>query len=171
MYIFAYGSIIWNPNFKYFRRFKGVLTGYKRDYLIADTHHRGCEDNHGLVLGLVPDEEQSTIGMVFHVEEKFWPEAYQYLKERENPDQPYYLEKNVIINSPFGDIEALTFVANEEHSSFIDLKCERKKANKIKSAHGKSGSNQDYFSNTLLGLSEFNLLHDDDIHLKIDQHL
>lgn len=169
MYVFAYGSLIWHPNFDYSRRFKAVLKGYRRDYSIIETHHRGDVDNHGLVLGIHEDLNFNTHGVLFHIDNSKWEKVYNYLKERENPDKDYYLEKMVIVDSDFGSFEALTFVSNQEANTFFNSDCLDSKASIIEKSNGLSGSNIDYFKNNFDCLEELNLLGDDDIHVSLSK--
>lgn len=171
MFIFAYGSLIWNPNFNYSRKFKGTLNGYKRDYSIIETHHRGNESSHGLVMGIHEKEQHKTDGILFHINDKHWKEAYQYLQQRENPNESYYIEKELEIDSIFGSIKALTFVSNKDSSTFSKVNCPILKAKIISSASGKSGTNLDYFNSSLKSLTELNLIDENDVHFSINKFL
>lgn len=171
MFVFAYGSLIWNPGFDYSRRFKGSLNGYKRDYSIIETHHRGKENLHGLVLGIHEDNQYNTQGILFHINDNNWKKTYNYLQERENPDNEYYLEKKVTVNSFFGKFEALTFISNQNNDTFFNLNCINKKAEIIKKASGLSGTNLEYFEKNLFNLSKIGLIDNNDIHFKINQIL
>lgn len=171
MFIFAYGSIIWNPNFNYSRKFKGVLKGYKRDYSIIESHHRGNSDFPGLALGIHQDRSFDTQGVIFHINDRDWKDVYSYLQKRENSNNSYYLEEEVCIKSNFGDIKALTFVSNQESSSFCKNKCINSKAEIIKKAAGLSGHNIDYFEKNFSVLNSLNLIDEDDIHFDIKKLL
>ena len=56
MYIFGYGSLMWNPDFNYLKKEYANLLGYQRNFCIKTYTHRGNIKNHGLVLGLDPKQ-------------------------------------------------------------------------------------------------------------------
>ena len=51
-WIFAYGSLMWNPEFDYVRRAPAMLRGYHRSFCLYSTRYRGTPERPGLVLGL-----------------------------------------------------------------------------------------------------------------------
>ena len=51
-WIFAYGSLIWNPEFEYVDSRRGVVHGWRRSFCIPMTTWRGTPENPGLMLGL-----------------------------------------------------------------------------------------------------------------------
>jgi cation transport protein ChaC len=52
VWVFAYGSLLWNPAFKYVDRQPAILHGYHRDFNLRTYIGRGCTKQPGLVLGL-----------------------------------------------------------------------------------------------------------------------
>ena len=51
MWVFGYGSLLWNPGFEAQERVIATLPGYHRSFCMRSIHHRGTEDEPGLVLG------------------------------------------------------------------------------------------------------------------------
>ena len=45
VWIFGYGSLIWNPGFKYSKRIIGYVEGYKRRLWQKNTTHRGTPNS------------------------------------------------------------------------------------------------------------------------------
>ena len=52
MWVFGYGSLLWNPGFRYSKKEIARLDGYKRSFSMRSIHHRGTSENPGLVLAL-----------------------------------------------------------------------------------------------------------------------
>ena len=56
MWVFGYGSLLWNPGFEYEQSTLATLMGYHRSFCMRSIHHRGTPEAPGLVLAL--DEQQ-----------------------------------------------------------------------------------------------------------------
>lgn len=52
LWIFAYGSLIWNPGFDHVDFRRGVVHGWRRSFCIHITNWRGTPETPGLMLGL-----------------------------------------------------------------------------------------------------------------------
>ena len=63
LWVFGYGSLMWNPEFPYLRREVARLDGFHRAFSMTSIHHRGSEDRPGLVLALdeIPGAEIEVI--------------------------------------------------------------------------------------------------------------
>ncbi len=51
-FVFAYGSLMWRPDFPFIEIMPATLYGYHRAFCITSTHYRGTTERPGLVLGL-----------------------------------------------------------------------------------------------------------------------
>ena len=65
LWVFAYGSLMWQPDFDYVEARGALLRGYHRAMCILSTHYRGCAEAPGLVLGL--DHGGACRGRAFRV--------------------------------------------------------------------------------------------------------
>ena len=65
VWIFGYGSLIWNPSFSYDMRIPAHLFGYHRRFCLRTTITRGSQEKPGLVLGL--DRGGSARGILFRI--------------------------------------------------------------------------------------------------------
>ena len=54
LWVFAYGSLMWDPGFAYVHCAPAVLKGYRRAFCVLSMSHRGTPERPGLVLGLAP---------------------------------------------------------------------------------------------------------------------
>jgi len=54
VWVFGYGSLIWNPAFHWCEKRRGEVHGYNRSFCMWTKLGRGTEENPGLMLGLEP---------------------------------------------------------------------------------------------------------------------
>src|SRR5258706_686826 len=52
LWVFCYGSLIWNPLFHYIERQNVTIHGFHRSFCLRSRHGRGSVDEPGLMLGL-----------------------------------------------------------------------------------------------------------------------
>ena len=52
LWVFAYGSLTWDPGFPFEEARPALLRGYHRAFCLYSTHYRGTPERPGLVLGL-----------------------------------------------------------------------------------------------------------------------
>jgi cation transport protein ChaC len=156
VWFFGYGSLMWRPGFPYEEAWHARLVGYRRSFCIYSTHHRGTEARPGLVLGL--DRGGVCEGMVFRVAAKNAPGVLHYLRDRELVSGVYReINAAVDIEGPGGHIRATAFVAERAHPSYAAALPLSVQARLIRSAHGLSGANLDYFINTMRHLAELGI--------------
>jgi len=65
VWLFGYGSLIWNPTVRFDERRVARVTGWHRAFCLATPAGRGSVDNPGLVLGL--DEGGSCEGVALRI--------------------------------------------------------------------------------------------------------
>ncbi|KAL0687209.1 hypothetical protein Bca4012_086886 [Brassica carinata] len=85
MWVFGYGSLVWNPGFHYDEKVLGFIKGYKRVFDLACIDHRGTPEHPARTCTLEKDEEAICWGAAFCV--RGGPEkerlAMEYLERRE----------------------------------------------------------------------------------------
>ena len=115
MWVFGYGSLLWNPGFEYSKKEIAQLGGYKRSFSMWSIHHRGTVENPGLVLALSADVESSCNGLAFKVEQGKEHETLDYLRKRELVSSAYR-EKELLLNLKNGkSVQSLVYVIDEDH--------------------------------------------------------
>ncbi|XP_024387499.1 gamma-glutamylcyclotransferase 2-3 [Physcomitrium patens] len=67
LWVFGYGSLIWNAGFEYEERVVGFIKGYTRVFNQASTDHRGTPEYPGRTVTLEPQEGERTTGCAFKI--------------------------------------------------------------------------------------------------------
>lgn len=157
LWVFGYGSLIWNPGFPYVDRVIGELPGYARSFCMRSIHHRGTLDDPGLVLALDLHPAARCSGVAFGVAEAEAEATLEALRERELISSAY-LEKVLPLELSDGRrVEAVTYVVDPHHVQYcggLDLE---EQARIIAHAIGGRGPNRDYLFNTASHLRELGL--------------
>ena len=157
MWVFGYGSLLWNPGFEIAVRAVATLPNYARSFCMRSIHHRGTVDDPGLVLALDERKGAQCAGVAFAVAAGKEDETLQYLRERELVSSAY-LEKILTLNLADGRrVEAVTYVIDESHEQYCsDLPLEEQ-AQIIANAVGGRGPNSEYLYNTASYLRDIDL--------------
>ena len=150
-HIFAYGSLMWRPDFEYESSVSAIITGYHRRLSIISHHYRGTVERPGLVLGL--DDGGSCVGVLYKVSPANWPEVLAYIRKRELVSEAYReVVKTVqLVDQPVS-VEAITYVVNHGHPQFFAPQPMAKTLAMIMQGHGMAGSCVDYIFNTVTHL-------------------
>jgi glutathione-specific gamma-glutamylcyclotransferase len=150
-WVFAYGSLIWNPGFSYKSREPAKLAGYHRRYCIRSQIYRGTPEAPGLVLGLEKGGECEGVG--YRVAGELKSATMLYLRERELITAVYD-ETLVSIETRDGALyEAYTYVANPAHEQYVAMTDLELAVEIIAGAAGVAGPNHEYAINTWANLS------------------
>ncbi|RFP87379.1 gamma-glutamylcyclotransferase [Rhodobacteraceae bacterium 63075] len=165
MWVFGYGSLIWNPGFDVAERRIAALDGYARSFCMRSIHHRGTEARPGLVLALDEVQRARCTGVGFAVRAGQEDDVLAYLRERELVSAAYLERQVPIALRGGGSVKALTYVVDPDHVQYcggLDLE---EQARIIAGAHGGRGPNSEYLYNTAAHLHELGISDDDLDHL------
>lgn len=151
-WIFAFGSLMWNPDFTFVERRRAHITGWHRAFCLGpDTRYRGNPDSPGLMLSL--DQGGECEGVAFRLNETGLAECMENLIAREPPIPPVWVETA----TADGPIHALAFVCVPGGRGYVgDLTLEET-ASQIAPAVGMFGSMADYVFNTASHLEEMGI--------------
>jgi len=150
-WVFAYGSLIWNPGFPYKSRQAARLAGYRRGYCIRSMIYRGTPQAPGLVLGLEKGGECEGVG--YCVAGELMAATMDYLRERELITSVYD-EALVSIETREGARhDAYTYVANPAHAQYVEMQDFDAAVAIIAAAAGVAGPNYEYAINTWANLA------------------
>ncbi len=162
MWVFGYGSLVWNPGFEVREKVIATLPGYHRSFCMRSVHHRGTHERPGLVLALDEDGKATCQGVALAVHDGAEAATLDYLRERELISSAY-LEKFLEIRLADGrHVEAVTYVVDPHHVQYCGGLALEEQARIISQATGGRGPNDEYLYNTASHLSELGI-HDDDL--------
>lgn len=152
LWIFAYGSLIWSPDFSPAEARRARLPGYARRFCLRSTEYRGTPEAPGLVLGLVPDEG-SCEGVALRVPDDERRAVIAAVRQREMRSGVYDEIRPLVHLDDGRAVPAIAFAARRDHDQFVTLPVDRK-AEIIRNASGSRGPNLDYLLLTERRLSE-----------------
>ncbi|WP_299151990.1 gamma-glutamylcyclotransferase [uncultured Tateyamaria sp.] len=148
MWVFGYGSLLWNPGFEVAEQRMATLPGYARSFCMRSIHHRGTEAEPGLVLALDEVADARCDGVALRVSEGQEDTTLAYLRERELISSAY-LEKMLEIGLADGRrVTAVTYVIDADHVQYCGGLPLEEQAQIIARAHGGRGPNREYLLNT-----------------------
>lgn len=150
LWIFGYGSLVWNPGIDVAETRLASLAGYRRRFCMWSVHHRGTEADPGLVLALEEAEGERCRGVALRAAD---PEpALRHLRERELISAAYHEARVTLDLDGGGAVDALAYVVEPRHAQYArDLPLERQ-AQIIAAATGGRGPNHEYLTQTADGL-------------------
>lgn len=154
LWVFAYGSLMWNPGFTFVERVEGLLRGWHRGFCIYSHLHRGTAERPGAVLGL--DRGGSCRGIAYRVAAAAVPGVLAYLWEREMAYR-VYIPRRARVDTAIGPVQALTFTADPDHGQYCGRLDPAGTAALIRQGIGASGRNVDYLTSLIEHLSELGI--------------
>lgn len=154
VWIFAYGSLMWDPSFPHEEIRPALLRGYHRAFCVDSVIYRGTPDRPGLTLGL--DRGGSCLGRVFRVAARDRDLVAAYLEDRELREDIYFCRR-VPVTTPAGRIDAYAFVVNRNDPVYAGKLTVDVMARRIATCRGERGPNVDYLRNTVAHLDELGI--------------
>ena len=148
MWVFGYGSLLWNPGFEPVEQVRADLPGYRRSFCMLSIHHRGTPEDPGLVLALdAAKAADACAGLALRVDEREAEHVLQELRARELISSAY-VEKWVDL--PLADGRralAVTYVVDRDHAQYCTYALDQQ-AEIIARAVGGRGPNLEYLFKT-----------------------
>lgn len=146
VWVFAYGSLMWDPGFAYLEAAPALLRGYHRAFCIYSFVYRGTEARPGLVLGL--DRGGACRGMAYRIAAAKRAGVLDYLDAREKVTE-VYVRRTVPITVGGLKVKAETYLADREHYQYAGKQTLKDAAALIAQGTGVGGSNRDYLESTV----------------------
>jgi cation transport protein ChaC len=151
LWVFGYGSLLWNPAFHFTEWQPARLHGFRRRFCLQASIGRGSPENPGLMLAL--DHGGSCNGRAFHIEPGKIETETDILWMREMVSGAYDA-RHVHIRLQDRTVKGLTFVINRSHPRYIaDISMEET-VRLLASGAGHLGTCRDYLNNTVAHLDE-----------------
>ncbi len=151
LWVFAYGSLIWNPGFRHLERRPGTVRGYHRDLCLWSKVHRGTPESPGLVFGL--DRGGACRGIAYRVAHDDVTETFRELWAREMVSGSYQ-PKWLTCHTPTGPVSTLAFVMDRQSPDYAGTLCDVGRLTAVRNGHGHRGPCSEYVLNTVLALRE-----------------
>ncbi len=157
LWVFGYGSLMWEPGFTPAERVPATLSGWHRSFCMTSIHYRGTPECPGLVLALDKAAGGSCAGVAFGVAEAEAAAVLAYLQARELVSDAY-LEMRLPVTLADGRVVvAVSYVIDHDHVQYNADHSPEDQAQIIARAKGQTGTNADYLWNTAAHLAELGL--------------
>jgi cation transport protein ChaC len=154
--IFAYGSLIWKPEFEFSRRFVATLPGWHRSFCMRIERWRGTRDLPGLMMGL--DRGGSCRGVVYELQtDNPLAQMEQLLRREMTNKPPTNMPRWLTVSHDGGKVRALAFTASRKGYNYTGKLPLAEVAKVLATAAGHWGTGAEYLFNTVSHLSEFGI--------------
>ncbi len=155
LWVFAYGSLIWDPGFPHDQASHARLHGYHRSLCVWSWRYRGTRERPGLVLGL--DRGGCCTGIAYRVPDAAQQAALEYLAERELVGGVYHPRYKPVRLARGPMVMALAFVVDRTHPQYAGRPSAGGAAGTVRGARGARGPNIDYVVNTVTHLEQMGM--------------
>jgi glutathione-specific gamma-glutamylcyclotransferase len=157
MWVFGYGSLIWDPGFPVAERQVARLDGWHRSFCMWSVHYRGTPQVRGLVLALDRKAGGVCHGVAFRVEPGAETDSLAALRARELISDAY-VETHVAVGLADGSRQnAVTYVINPQHAQYAAGLSLQDQVAIIATSQGVRGPNRDYLYATARHLAELGI--------------
>jgi len=157
IWVFGYGSLLWQPGFAHVERRIARLPGFHRSFCMRSIHHRGTEEAPGLVLALDRRPGAFCDGLAFRVAAGDGAAALAYLRARELVSSAYLEQAHEVALCGGGRVEAVCYVIDPDHAQYCGDLPLAEQAAIIARACGGRGPNDAYLYNTAAHLRELGI--------------
>ena len=145
-WVFAYGSLIWNPAFECVEQRGGHIHGFHRRFCLWTHLGRGTPDRPGLVLGL--ERGGSCRGVAFRIASECVACELDVIWRREMVSGAYR-PRWLPVRTDAGTVQAIAFVINPDHDRYAGVLPDDQVVEAIAHAEGRIGPCCDYLFNTV----------------------
>lgn len=152
IWVFAYGSLIWNPQFHFEDIQPAALRGYHRRYCLWSKWGRGTPHFPGLTLGLVSGG--ACRGLAYFISEGHALSELELIWRREVVTDAYE-PRLVKIAIPSAAVEAVAFVANPASVAYVRRLPEEQIVATLAGAKGELGDCAEYLFLTIAHLNRW----------------
>ncbi len=149
VWIFGYGSLIWNPDFEFVEERLGTISGLRRSFCIGWIRlYRGTPERPCIMLAL--ESGGSCRGVAFRLPTVDQKANLERVVRREHPikwDKLHMEWANVRTDN--GPVRALVVVTDKSHPAYLPDLTEDVVVNSLATAAGERGSMAAYLRNTV----------------------
>jgi len=151
VWLYAYGSLVWRPDFDFVERRLATLRGHHRSLCLWSRVNRGTPECPGLVLGL--DRGGSCRGVVYRLPGSVVESAFATLWQREMSTGAY-LPRWLSCDTDAGRVSALAFVMNRAGPAYAGALPEDDILAIVRRASGSYGPCTEYVTATAAALRQ-----------------
>jgi cation transport protein ChaC len=157
LWVFAYGSLIWQPGFDYVEARPATLAGAHRALCIYSFVHRGTRQAPGLVFGL--ERGGACRGRAYRIAASARAEVLAALRARELVTGVYREAlRPVRFSGGTGErVTALAYLADREHEQYAGRLPLDEQVRLVRGNRGLAGANEDYVMETLAALEAMHI--------------
>lgn len=153
LWVFAYGSLIWNPEFDFLESRSATAYGWHRSFCLKLTRWRGTRELPALMLAL--DRGGSCNGLVYRLPAHDHFKQLGLLMRREiDANPPTNVPRWLSVKTEAGVIRALAFVAARDGMAYAGKLPLEKVSHILARAAGHWGSSAHYLFRTVTMLEE-----------------
>lgn len=154
--IFAYGSLIWKPEYDVNKIVHGTAFGWHRAFCMRMLRYRGSADQPGLMMGL--ERGGSCRGIIHEVATTNPQDVLDALVRRELITKPCtYSARWLPVRTPEGVLSAITFTIDRAGRFYEGGLPPETVAERLAAAVGHIGTNAEYLMNTIRHLERFGI--------------
>ena len=154
LWVFAYGSLMWRPDFPFVEQIEARLIGAHRALCVYSFVHRGTAERPGLVLGL--DRGGACRGIAYRVTVAERIRTVAYLRKREQVTSVYreVIRPVWLRRQPEERVPALCYMVDRGHPQYAGRLALEQQLHHVRQGHGQSGANRDYVIATVASLEQ-----------------
>lgn len=156
VWVFAYGSLIWNPEFVFVEDRLGTVQGWHRSFCLGWVRiYRGTPERPGVMLAL--DRGGSCRGVAYRLPPDAINDSLIPLLRREMPikrDTPQPIARWLTVRTDKGDIRAIAFPISRSHPAYLPDLTEDQVVHALATAAGERGSMAEYLHSTVTHLEQ-----------------
>jgi len=154
LWVFAYGSLMWRPDFPFVEQIEARLIGAHRALCVYSFVHRGTAERPGLVLGL--DRGGACRGIAYRVAVAERIRTVAYLRRREQVTSVYreVIRPVWLRRRPEERVPALCYMVDRGHPQYAGRLALEQQLHHVRQGHGLSGANRDYVIATVTSLEQ-----------------
>ena len=165
IWLFGYGSLMWNPCINYCDRQPALLHGYHRNYCLQTPVGRGTPEQPGLMLAL--KRGGSCNGIAYQIDQAIAEHELDVIWNREMISGAYQ-PRLVMLRTPLGLKRSIAFAINTKHPLYVDNISPEQAAAMIATASGWLGTCAEYLYSTVENLDKLGVS-DGPMHALLEQ--
>lgn len=156
LWLFAYGSLIWKPDFDAIGHLRATAFGWHRSFCLRMTRWRGSPQQHGLMMALAQGGRCD--GVIYRLPDADRPAQLRRLMQREiRFRQNLGMARWIPVHTDGGKARALVFWAGPKGEQAARRVPLPQVAHVLARACGPAGSCAEYLFNTVQHLQEFGI--------------